>query len=200
MPLDHLAKGLDHVQRPDPLVLQGGTSGVAEAQPTDHHVELAAGHLGQPEPGQSDLGHREDARHEVRVTEDHLVDVDLQRGLEPASHADVTHRRGAPVDLLEAGAHGSCLIAAPYSRRVAAWLNRRARSRSPRRSTSTSSPTAPRPTPHTRRCGPTPRPWPPPPQACRSGQTSTPSCGSRSEEHTSELQSLMRISYAVFCL
>src|SRR3546814_7517856 len=30
---------------------------------------------------------------------------------------------------------------------------------------------------------------------CRSGPTST-----RSEEHTSELQSLMRISYAVFCL
>src|SRR3546814_4219496 len=30
-------------------------------------------------------------------------------------------------------------------------------------------------------------PWPPPPRA-------------RSEEHTSELQSLMRISYAVFCL
>src|SRR3546814_3705740 len=26
------------------------------------------------------------------------------------------------------------------------------------------------------------------------------SCGERSEEHTSELQSLMRISYAVFCL
>src|SRR3546814_2598232 len=26
------------------------------------------------------------------------------------------------------------------------------------------------------------------------------SCGLRSEEHTSELQSLMRISYAVFCL
>src|SRR3546814_10252257 len=25
-------------------------------------------------------------------------------------------------------------------------------------------------------------------------------CGTRSEEHTSELQSLMRISYAVFCL
>src|SRR3546814_12111821 len=25
-------------------------------------------------------------------------------------------------------------------------------------------------------------------------------CGPRSEEHTSELQSLMRISYAVFCL
>src|SRR3546814_6201333 len=27
-----------------------------------------------------------------------------------------------------------------------------------------------------------------------------PSCDGRSEEHTSELQSLMRISYAVFCL
>src|SRR3546814_5444951 len=29
---------------------------------------------------------------------------------------------------------------------------------------------------------------------------STPGAASRSEEHTSELQSLMRISYAVFCL
>src|SRR3546814_2056357 len=29
---------------------------------------------------------------------------------------------------------------------------------------------------------------------------SQPKCGARSEEHTSELQSLMRISYAVFCL
>src|SRR3546814_5761559 len=28
----------------------------------------------------------------------------------------------------------------------------------------------------------------------------TVDCGTRSEEHTSELQSLMRISYAVFCL
>src|SRR3546814_7063181 len=44
----------------------------------------------------------------------------------------------------------------------------------------------------------------------RPGRTSAPSCGApcgsmhrwrcRSEEHTSELQSLMRISYAVFCL
>src|SRR3546814_3271585 len=32
-------------------------------------------------------------------------------------------------------------------------------------------------------------------------QPPTPKCrGCRSEEHTSELQSLMRISYAVFCL
>src|SRR3546814_7066160 len=30
--------------------------------------------------------------------------------------------------------------------------------------------------------------------------TSTRTCSGRSEEHTSELQSLMRISYAVFCL
>src|SRR3546814_7851502 len=30
--------------------------------------------------------------------------------------------------------------------------------------------------------------------------TSVPSIANRSEEHTSELQSLMRISYAVFCL
>src|SRR3546814_6025737 len=31
-------------------------------------------------------------------------------------------------------------------------------------------------------------------------QPGTPMAGARSEEHTSELQSLMRISYAVFCL
>src|SRR3546814_5385674 len=31
-------------------------------------------------------------------------------------------------------------------------------------------------------------------------QEDTLNCHSRSEEHTSELQSLMRISYAVFCL
>src|SRR3546814_1344896 len=31
-------------------------------------------------------------------------------------------------------------------------------------------------------------------------RSSPPRCADRSEEHTSELQSLMRISYAVFCL
>src|SRR3546814_1687511 len=34
----------------------------------------------------------------------------------------------------------------------------------------------------------------------RDGQTQRMGAGDRSEEHTSELQSLMRISYAVFCL
>src|SRR3546814_3886128 len=38
-------------------------------------------------------------------------------------------------------------------------------------------------------------------RACRNGHRPSPSApGLRSEEHTSELQSLMRISYAVFCL
>src|SRR3546814_6543743 len=39
--------------------------------------------------------------------------------------------------------------------------------------------------------------------ACGAGAVSSPASSSsfsRSEEHTSELQSLMRISYAVFCL
>src|SRR3546814_4409639 len=36
--------------------------------------------------------------------------------------------------------------------------------------------------------------------AATQGATSTRLVSSRSEEHTSELQSLMRISYAVFCL
>src|SRR3546814_1912372 len=39
------------------------------------------------------------------------------------------------------------------------------------------------------------------PRQCRGGGAVAPvSASSRSEEHTSELQSLMRISYAVFCL
>src|SRR3546814_6100690 len=65
-----------------------------------------------------------------------------------------------------------------------------------------------RPSPRRRRSGPKPRkparPRPrekakgPPSKAPPNGQ---PCCwSSRSEEHTSELQSLMRISYAVFCL
>src|SRR3546814_9919468 len=40
---------------------------------------------------------------------------------------------------------------------------------------------------------------PSPPPAAPSSPSSSSSCA-RSEEHTSELQSLMRISYAVFCL
>src|SRR3546814_2585671 len=39
-----------------------------------------------------------------------------------------------------------------------------------------------------------------PAQARRTGGGPCPGAGPRSEEHTSELQSLMRISYAVFCL
>src|SRR3546814_2923032 len=41
-------------------------------------------------------------------------------------------------------------------------------------------------------------PHPPPSGTAR--RRRRPPCARRSEEHTSELQSLMRISYAVFCL
>src|SRR3546814_6068634 len=44
---------------------------------------------------------------------------------------------------------------------------------------------------------PPPSPPPPPPLADSPPESSV---NERSEEHTSELQSLMRISYAVFCL
>src|SRR3546814_6511017 len=42
--------------------------------------------------------------------------------------------------------------------------------------------------------------WPRSPYDGCGGTNSSPSGTNRSEEHTSELQSLMRISYAVFCL
>src|SRR3546814_8972894 len=38
------------------------------------------------------------------------------------------------------------------------------------------------------------------PSMLKAGYDPRIACGTRSEEHTSELQSLMRISYAVFCL
>src|SRR3546814_3038935 len=40
----------------------------------------------------------------------------------------------------------------------------------------------------------------PPPMLSVDTECPLPVCAYRSEEHTSELQSLMRISYAVFCL
>src|SRR3546814_8646215 len=45
-------------------------------------------------------------------------------------------------------------------------------------------------------------PWDAPPLSPLSDPPNNigPACQGRSEEHTSELQSLMRISYAVFCL
>src|SRR3546814_4603795 len=64
------------------------------------------------------------------------------------------------------------------SRKPRLWLNSR-----PRRSKSRSS------RPGSRRCA-----------ASRKRRRRLPSGTGRSEEHTSELQSLMRISYAVFCL
>src|SRR3546814_4430569 len=61
----------------------------------------------------------------------------------------------------------------------------------------------PRP-PATRTGSAVPAPAPEPPWRSDSGFTCHPSLpgaiAHRSEEHTSELQSLMRISYAVFCL
>src|SRR3546814_7221993 len=39
-----------------------------------------------------------------------------------------------------------------------------------------------------------------PPRSQHSDYATNPATSGRSEEHTSELQSLMRISYAVFCL
>src|SRR3546814_10065084 len=54
---------------------------------------------------------------------------------------------------------------------------------------------------------PSPDVLPPPPPVTADAATANKGrdlyngyCGMRSEEHTSELQSLMRISYAVFCL
>src|SRR3546814_6975782 len=56
------------------------------------------------------------------------------------------------------------------------------------------------PSPRSRRPSRRPPPEPCPTSGTPSAMQSTQSRQKRSEEHTSELQSLMRISYAVFCL
>ena len=75
VPLDHLAERLDHEQRAHARVLQHGLRGVAEPEPADHHVEAGPRQLRQREPGDLDLGHREQARHQEVVVELDLVDV-----------------------------------------------------------------------------------------------------------------------------
>jgi len=68
-----------------PGVSQNGVCGVAEAEPSDHDVEIRSRDAVQRELGQCDLGCGEQARHEELIAELRLVDVDLQRGLEPTS-------------------------------------------------------------------------------------------------------------------
>src|SRR3546814_8401271 len=59
-------------------------------------------------------------------------------------------------------------------------------------------PVMPSPSLEDERVSPAFRRWNQPPFFCSGASVTRP--GTRSEEHTSELQSLMRISYAVFCL
>src|SRR3546814_6405062 len=78
----------------------------------------------------------------------------------------------------------------PISRRRRGPSAPSGRTRCPHRS-------ARRPRPARARAAPARRRWPRPAVQAPAGRLPVPA---RSEEHTSELQSLMRISYAVFCL
>ena len=60
----------------------------------------------EAQPGQFDLGHGEQAGHEVVVPEPHLEDIHVERRLTPPAEADLAHRRLAPVELLERNGHG----------------------------------------------------------------------------------------------
>jgi hypothetical protein len=107
VPADHLGQRLDHGQLRDPRVLQGGDRGVPQAQPADQHVEPVPVDGREAEPGQLDLGDREQAGHQELVAELGLEHVDVQGGLAAPPQADLAHRRLAPVELLEPCAHVS---------------------------------------------------------------------------------------------
>ena len=79
----------------------------------DDDVELVPLRPGQTEAGQLDLGDREEARHEELVAQLDLVDVDLERRLDPPTQADLTSGGLAPGELFEA-AHPLSLPRRPW--------------------------------------------------------------------------------------
>ena len=107
VPADDRGEGLDDDERAHPWLLERGDRGVPQPQPADDDVQLVAGAGRQPQPGQLDLGDGEQARHEELVAELDLVDVDLQRPVEPPAQADLAHLGVLPVQLLEVPAHRS---------------------------------------------------------------------------------------------
>ena len=92
VPVDHRLQNVDDNQRTDSLVIEDGLVCAADAEPADDNVEAATGERDKTEPGQRDLGSREQARHKVLVAE---------RQLAPAPEAQRTDRRRSIVQLLE---------------------------------------------------------------------------------------------------
>jgi hypothetical protein len=109
LPADDGGQGLDDLDRADPWIGERRPGGVAEAEPADDDVEVGAVELGEAQVGEGDLGRGEDVGHEVLVAELDLVDVDAEDRVEAATDADLAHRRGLAVELLEQPAHRSIL-------------------------------------------------------------------------------------------
>jgi hypothetical protein len=109
VPRDDGRQCLDDVHGAHPLVLQRGGRRAPEPQAADDDVEPVARQRRQPQPGQLDLGHGEQARHQVLVAEQHLVHLDAGDGLAAPSQRDLAERGGLEVQLLEAPRHGCSL-------------------------------------------------------------------------------------------
>ncbi len=120
VPADDRGQCLDDRQRGDPVVLEGGECRAPQPEPADEHVEAGARVRGQAEPGELDLGDREEARHEVLLAQPHLEHVHVEHRLAAPPQRDLAHRRRLPVELLEARAEGGLVGHAGQSRRVVA--------------------------------------------------------------------------------
>ncbi len=84
MPLDHRVERLDHQERAHWRVLQRRHHRISESQTTYDHVPRFSAELGQPQVGQCDLHVMKQARHEERVPELHLEDLDSAQRQHPA--------------------------------------------------------------------------------------------------------------------
>lgn len=105
VPGDHGFERVHHDELAHPLVGQRGPGGVAEPEAAHRDVQRGPGEAGQRQPGQLDLGDREQAGHQELVPELDLEHVLPRDGVAASAEAHLTDRRGAPAQLLEPRAH-----------------------------------------------------------------------------------------------
>src|SRR5580704_3436705 len=116
VPVDDGSERLDHEKRSDLRVLQHGPGGVAEPEPADHDIEVAARELVQSQPGQRDLRCGEQARHQIVFAELDLEDIDAEPQLATAAQAQRADRRRSIVQLLEQRAHPVLFLCSGFAR------------------------------------------------------------------------------------
>ena len=94
----------------DVPVLQHGLGRVAEPQPPNDDVKSRFGKSRQPQPGQSDLGCREQTRHQKFIAKLDLKDIHTELQLATPAQAQRANRCWAIVQFFEVEAHSALVL------------------------------------------------------------------------------------------